>query len=98
MNDLNHDNKFEEVTIGVDEGIYTTGVVCRIIKIPLWVLKQLDREGIVRPQRPSCAKARLYSKRELKKVQHCWYYLHERGVKVKALKVILELEQTRGGR
>jgi len=92
MNDLNQNPTFEEVIIGADEGIYPTGVVCRIIKIPLWVLKQLDKEGIVRPQRVSSAKARLYSKRELKMVQHCWYYLNERGVKVKGLKVILELE------
>ena len=82
-----------EVYISLDEPVFTTGVVCRLIEIPVWVLKQLDREEIVRPPRKSEGKARLYSKRELKLVKHCWYYMKTRKVNVSGLKIILEIEE-----
>jgi len=84
---------FMEVEIGNDVAIYTTGVVCKLLDIPIWVLKQLDNEGIVSPPREQKGCARLYSKRELKKVEHCWFYLNKYNVKVTGLKVILKMEE-----
>ena len=72
--------------------IFSTGIVCKILDIPVWVLKKLDKEGVVSPLRESEGQARLYSKCELKKLEHCWYYLKEHNVKVEGLKVILEME------
>lgn len=83
---------FEEVSIGPDVPIYTTGVVCAILNIPVWVLKQLDKAGIVSPPRDTNQSSRLYSKRELKKVQHCWFYMNMHKVKISGLKVILQME------
>ena len=88
----------EEVYIDMDEPVFTTGVVCRIIGIPIWVLKQLDREEIVKPRRKVEGQARLYSKRELSMVKHCWFYLDEHGVKINGLKVILKMEQEKFSR
>ena len=82
-----------EFDIAPDEPVFTTGVVCRLLDIPVWVLKQLDAEGIVSPPRKRPAKARLYSKKEVQMVQHCWYYLERHGVKISGLKVILKMEQ-----
>ena len=90
------DNEFIEITIGPDEPVFTSGVVCKLLGIPVWVLKQLDGAGIVSPPRSNTLKARLYSKRELKKVEHCWYYIKEKKVKVPGLRVILELEERYG--
>jgi len=83
---------FDEVWIDPDIPVYTTGVVCRVLQIPVWVLKQLDREGIVSPPREREGQTRLYSKRELKQVQHCWYYIREQRVNMPGLKVILKME------
>jgi DNA-binding transcriptional MerR regulator len=87
------DDDFYEVEINPDVPIYTTGVVCTILAIPVWVLKQLDTEGIVSPPRESESCARLYSKKELKLVQHCWYYMKTHKVKVHGLKIILQMEE-----
>ncbi len=84
---------FEEVDIDSDMPIYTTGVVCKILKIPIWILKQLDKEGIVSPVRKKDGESRLYSKCELKKVQRCWFFMEEHSVKVPGLKVILKMEK-----
>ncbi len=84
--------EFEEFFIAVDEPIYTTGVVCKLLTIPIWVLKQLDSAGIVSPPRQAAGQSRLYSKRELKKLDRVWYLMNERSVKVDGIKVILEME------
>lgn len=86
--------KFVEFKIDIDAPIYTTGVLQKLLDIPIWVIKQLDNEGIVSPTREIEGSTRLYSKRELKKLAHCWEYMNEKGVKVKGLKVILEMEDT----
>jgi hypothetical protein len=87
--------KFVEVEIGLNKPLYSTGVVSKILNIPLWVLKQLDKEGVVSPPRKKLGTSRLYSKKELKKLQHCWRYMKKNGVKVKGLKIILKMEQER---
>ena len=84
---------FVEFDIGIDEPIYTTGVIQRLLDIPIWIIKQLDKEGIVSPSRRVKGAARLYSKRELKRLAHCWEYMNKKGVKIKGLKVILNMEE-----
>ena len=45
------------------------------------------------PPRKREGQARLYSKRELKKLDQVWYLMSERKVKADGIKVILEIEQ-----
>lgn len=84
--------EFQEFFISPDEPVFTSGVVCKLLEIPIWILKQLDREGIVSPPRQSEGQSRLYSKRELKKLDRVWHLMNERKVKVHGIKVILEME------
>jgi MerR family transcriptional regulator, heat shock protein HspR len=77
---------------GSDEPLYTSGVVCRLLEIPVWVLKQLDRESVVSPPRRK-GRSRLYSKNELTKLRHVWYYMNINKVNVHGVKVILEMEE-----
>jgi MerR family transcriptional regulator/heat shock protein HspR len=77
--------------VSIDEPVYTSGVVCRLLGIPVWVLKQLDREEIVSPRRKK-GRSRLYSKGELDKLSHIWYIMKEKKVKVTGLRYVLEME------
>lgn len=87
----------EDMIIDIDEPVFTTGVICRLLDMPVWVLKQLDRAEIVSPPRKKEGQARLYSTRELKMVKHCWYYMNEHGVKINGLRVILRMEEEKKG-
>lgn len=78
--------------VGTDEPVYTSGVISRLLGIPVWVLKQLDKESIISPPRKK-GKSRLYSKNELNKLSHIWYLMKEKKVKVTGLRVILEMEE-----
>lgn len=82
----------ELYNIDENEPILTSGVVCRLLKIPVWILKELDREKVVSPTRKrGCS--RLYSRRELTVLRHVWYYMNEKKVNVNGIKIILELER-----
>lgn len=74
------------------EPVYTSGVVCRLLGIPVWVLKQLDRENVVKPPRGR-RRSRLYSHQELCRLEYVWYYMKEHRVNVHGVKVILKMEQ-----
>ncbi|MBI4835532.1 MAG: MerR family transcriptional regulator [Planctomycetes bacterium] len=84
---------FPPVPINRTEPVFTSGVISRLLDIPVWVLKQLDREKLVSPDRKK-SKVRLYSQEELNKLSHIWYLMKERKVKVDGVKVILEMEET----
>ena len=91
-NKHNTDESFEEFFIDIDEPIYTSGVVSRLLSIPVWVLKQLDREEIVSPPRKR-GKSRLYSKREIKKVHYIWNLMSEKNVNIGGVRVIIEMNK-----
>jgi len=78
--------------VDINEPVYTSGVINRLLGIPVWVLKQLDKENIIRPPRKK-GKARLYSQAELNKLSHIWYLMKEKKVKINGLKVLLDMEK-----
>jgi len=82
----------EEFEIKPDEPIMPAAVVSRLLGIPIWTLKRIDKAGIVSPARKK-DKMRLYSKNELNKLKHIWYLIKEKKVKISGLKLILELEK-----
>ncbi len=86
---------FEEFKLDPKEPAFTTGVVCKLLKIPVWVLKQLDSEGIVSPPRKGENTSRLYSTVQIKKLKRCWFYIDQKGVKVNGLRIILKMEKER---
>lgn len=87
-------SQLEVFQIESQEPVFTTGVVCRLLGMPVWVLKKLDSEQIVSPHRKNDSDARLYSLEELSLVNHCWKYMNEHKVKVHGLKIILHMEFT----
>lgn len=81
-----------EFEIDADMPVFTSGIVCDILHIPIWVLKQLDSEKVVSPKRRK-GKSRLYSKNEIVELKHIWHLMSVRRVKVDGIKVILEMEK-----
>lgn len=82
----------EDFEFDMDEPVFTTGVVTRLLGVPVWVLKQLDREEVVSPPRRREGCSRLYSKRDMIILQKVWHYMKVKKIKVHGVKVILEME------
>jgi len=79
------------IKISPEEPVYVIGVVCRLVNIPIWTLRQLDKAGVVRPKRIG-KKNRLYSLRDLKRLEYVHYLMEKKRVNIHGVKVILEKE------
>ncbi len=80
-----------EIRISPDEPVYVISVVSRLVGIPVWTLRQIDKAGIVCPKRIG-KKSRLYSLKDMKKLEHVHYLMEDKRVNMRGIKIILETE------
>ena len=76
------------IKISPEEPVYVIGVVCKLVDIPIWTLRQLDKAGVVRPKRLG-KKNRLYSLKDLQRLEYVHYLMEEKRVNIHGLKIIL---------
>jgi MerR family transcriptional regulator/heat shock protein HspR len=67
--------------------------VSKLVDLPAWTLRQLDKTGVVRPKRVG-KKSRLYSLKDVKKLEYVHYLMQDRHVNIHGIKIILEKEST----
>jgi len=77
--------------ISPEEPVYVIGVVCKLVNIPVWTLRQLDKAGVVRPKRIG-RKNRLYSLKDLKRLEYVHYLMEKKRVNIHGVKIILKKE------
>jgi len=77
--------------IPAEEPVYVISVVCKLVNIPIWTLRQLDKAGVVKPKRIG-KKSRLYSLKDLKRLEYVHYLMEEKRVNIHGIKIILEKE------
>ena len=79
-----------DIHISPDEPVYVISVVSRLVSVPVWTLRQLDKAGIVCPKRIG-KKSRLYSLKDVKRLEYVHYLMEEKHVNVRGVKVIIEM-------
>lgn len=80
------------IQISQDEPVYVISVVSRLVDLPVWTLRQLDKAGIVSPKRIG-KKSRLYSLKELKRLEYVHYLMEVKRVNIHGIKLIFEKEE-----
>lgn len=80
--------------INEDTPLFTISVVSRILGIHKQTLRIYDREGLVCPDRTP-SNRRLYSERDIRRLEYVCYLVHERGVNISGAKIILEMLDTK---
>ena len=78
------------------EPVYVISVAARLAGLPCWILRVLDQEGVVVPQRTG-SNRRLYSDVDIKTLARVRHLTEGRGVNVAGVKVILEMERVASG-
>jgi MerR family transcriptional regulator/heat shock protein HspR len=76
--------------INEDTPLFTISVVSRILGIHKQTLRIYDREGLVCPDRTP-SNRRLYSEKDIRRLEYVCYLVHERGVNISGAKIILEM-------
>jgi len=80
-----------DVRISPDEPVYVISVVSKLVDLPAWTLRQLDKAGLVCPKRIG-KKSRLYSLKDIKKLEYVHYLMEEKRVNIHGIRIILEKE------
>ncbi|MFA4889259.1 MAG: MerR family transcriptional regulator [Candidatus Omnitrophota bacterium] len=80
-----------DVYISPDEPVYVISVVSKLTTLPVWTLRQLDKAGVVCPRRIG-KKSRLYSLKDVKRLEYVHYLMEDRGVNIHGIKIILQIE------
>jgi len=80
-----------DIQISPDEPVYVISVVSKLVDLPVWTLRQLDKANVVRPKRIG-KKSRLYSLKEIRKLEYVHYLMEEKHVNISGVRIILEME------
>ncbi|MFA5100726.1 MAG: MerR family transcriptional regulator [Candidatus Omnitrophota bacterium] len=81
-----------EIRISPDEPVYVISVVSKLVGIPVWTLRQLDKAGVVCPKRVG-KKSRLYCMKDMRRLEYVHYLMEEKHVNVRGIKVIIEMQR-----
>lgn len=81
-----------DIRISPDEPVYVISVVSKLVCLPVWTLRQLDKAGVVSPKRIG-KKSRLYSLNDMKRLEYVHYLMEEKHVNIRGIKIILEIER-----
>jgi len=80
-----------DIHISPDEPVYVISVVSKLVDLPIWTLRQLDKAGIVRVKRIG-KKSRLYSLKDVRKLEYVHYLMEEKHVNIHGIRIILQKE------
>jgi MerR family transcriptional regulator/heat shock protein HspR len=80
-----------DIYISPDEPVYVISVVSKLVDLPIWTLRQLDKAGVVCPKRIG-KKSRIYSLKDIKKLEYVHYLLEDKHVNISGVRMILEME------
>ena len=78
------------VKITPKDPVYAIGVVSRLLGVPEWTLRSLDKEGLVCPKRVN-KKVRFYSMEDIKRLEYIVYLMEDKGVNVRGVRIIMEM-------
>ncbi|PIP19859.1 MAG: hypothetical protein COT38_02490 [Candidatus Omnitrophica bacterium CG08_land_8_20_14_0_20_41_16] len=81
-----------DIQISQDEPVYVISVVSKLVDLPAWTLRQLDKTGIVKPKRIG-KKSRLYSLKDIRRLEYVHYLMEEKRVNIHGIKIIIEREE-----
>jgi MerR family transcriptional regulator/heat shock protein HspR len=80
-----------DIHISPDEQVYVISVASKLVDLPVWTLRELDKAGIVCPKRIG-KKSRIYSLRDIKKLEYVHYLMEDKHVNIHGIRIILEKE------
>jgi MerR family transcriptional regulator/heat shock protein HspR len=84
--------KKRSVKIRPSDPVYVISVVSKLLDMPEWTLRTLEKEGLVNPKRVN-KKIRFYSMRDIRKLEYIHYLMDEKGVNVSGIKVIFSMRR-----
>lgn len=80
------------IRISPKDPVYAIGIVSKLLDMPEWTLRALEREGLIRPKRMN-KKNRFYSMKDIQRLEYIHYLMEDKGVNVSGIRIILEMKR-----
>jgi MerR family transcriptional regulator/heat shock protein HspR len=80
-----------EIEIPSTEPVFPLNVVCDLLHLHYWTVHEILKEGILEPKRKRKTK-KLFSYQDVKQLKYIKYLIEDKGVNIKGVKIILEME------
>ncbi len=80
-----------DIKISQDEPVYVISIVSKLVDLPVWTLRQLDKAGVVSPKRIG-RKSRFYSLKDIRRLEYVHYLMEEKRVNIHGIKLIIDKE------
>ena len=81
-----------KVKIKPQDSVYAIGIVSRLLGMPEWTLRTLEKEGLINPKRVN-KKNRYYSMYDIRRLEYIHYLMDEKGVNVSGIKLIMQMKR-----
>lgn len=78
-----------DLDIPDSEPIFPIKIACKLLNMHYWVLHDIIKEGILEEEEKQ---KKLLSFKDIKRLKYVKYLIEERGVNIKGIKVIFEIE------
>ncbi len=89
---LNHALPAEfKLDIGDEEPVYSLDVVSHLVGLPVWTLRTIVKEGIVKPKVKSKKKT-YFCMNDLKLIEYARYLMEVKGVNIRGIRMIIEMQ------
>jgi DNA-binding transcriptional MerR regulator len=80
------------IRISPQDPVYAIGIVSKLLDMPEWTLRALEKGGLIRPKRMN-KKNRFYSMKDIERLEYIHYLMEEKGVNVSGIRIILEMKR-----
>ena len=84
--------KKKRITISRSDAVYAIGIVSKLLDIPEWTLRNIEKEGLIQPKRMN-KKIRFYSMEDMEKLEYIHFLMYEKGVNISGIKIIMERDE-----
>ena len=81
-----------DVDIPLDVPVFPVNIVCELLHMQYYMFHEIMKEGLIEPPKKRKQK-KLFSHRDVKRLKYIQYLVEERGVNVKGVKVIFEIQE-----
>lgn len=81
-----------DIEIPPDKPVFPINVVCELLHMQYYMLHEIMKEGIIGEGKRKKHK-KLFSRQDIKLLKYVKYLIEDKGVNVRGVKVILEMEK-----
>jgi len=82
----------ESFSLDIEEydAVFPIEVVCKLADLQYWTVRNIIKEGIVKPKKVGKKKV-LFSEHDLKKIECVKFLMEKKGVNIKGVKMFFEI-------